>query len=140
MAHGAPSHPSTCLVVQVIARFQAFEISQTRQSPPRVHVCAPEVHALAHPPRPLSWRARAHICKHLPPPPFSLILRGTWRSRRRPRASERGNRPSQAVFACRSCGFVDHADHNSSHNIAHRGWLAWVCGARSTAPELTLIA
>ncbi|MDQ0599030.1 putative transposase [Streptomyces canus] len=52
----------------------------------------------------------------------------------------RGNRPSQAVFACRSCGFVEHADLNSSHNIAHRGWMAWVCGAQSTAPELTLLA
>ncbi|MFF1685111.1 MULTISPECIES: zinc ribbon domain-containing protein [unclassified Streptomyces] len=52
----------------------------------------------------------------------------------------RGNRRSQAVFACRVCGFVDHADHNASHNIAHRGWYVWVCGARSTAPELTLIA
>lgn len=53
---------------------------------------------------------------------------------------ERGNRPTQARFACRSCGFVEHADHNSSHNIAHRGWTLWVCGARSTAPELTLTA
>ncbi|MGY1496233.1 RNA-guided endonuclease InsQ/TnpB family protein [Streptomyces sp. QTS52] len=52
----------------------------------------------------------------------------------------RGNRPSQARFACRSCGFVDHADHNSSHNIAHRGWMAWVCGVQSATPELTLIA
>jgi putative transposase len=54
--------------------------------------------------------------------------------------TERGNRPSQAVFACRVCGFVEHADLNSSHNIAHRGWLAWVCGVQSTAPELSLIA
>ncbi|MET8746580.1 transposase [Streptomyces sp. NPDC004728] len=52
----------------------------------------------------------------------------------------RGNRPSQARFACTSCGFVEHADHNSSHNIAHRGWMAWVCGAQSTAPAITLIA
>lgn len=52
----------------------------------------------------------------------------------------RGNRPSQAVFACRVCGFVEHADLNSSRNIAHRGWMAWVCGVRPTAPELTLIA
>ncbi|MFE2985080.1 zinc ribbon domain-containing protein [Streptomyces sp. NPDC059262] len=26
----------------------------------------------------------------------------------------RHNRPSQAVFSCRVCGFVDHADHNAS--------------------------
>ncbi|WP_217230275.1 RNA-guided endonuclease InsQ/TnpB family protein [Streptomyces anulatus] len=52
----------------------------------------------------------------------------------------RSNRPSQARFACKVCGFVEHADHNSSHNIAHRGWMSWVRGARSTAPALTLTA
>ncbi|WP_327398318.1 RNA-guided endonuclease InsQ/TnpB family protein [Streptomyces phaeochromogenes] len=54
--------------------------------------------------------------------------------------TERKNRPSQAVFTCRVCGFVEHADLNSSHNIAQRGWMAWVCGAESQAPVLTLIA
>ncbi|MFD3481365.1 zinc ribbon domain-containing protein [Streptomyces sp. NPDC058695] len=52
----------------------------------------------------------------------------------------RGNRPAQAVLSCRVCGFVEHADHNASHNIRQRGWMVWVCGAQSTAPELTLIA
>ncbi|MFD3480564.1 RNA-guided endonuclease InsQ/TnpB family protein [Streptomyces sp. NPDC058695] len=52
----------------------------------------------------------------------------------------RGNRPSQAVFSCRVRGFAEHADHNASHTIAHRGWYMWVRGARSTAPERTLIA
>ncbi|MCX5357499.1 transposase [Streptomyces sp. NBC_00124] len=54
--------------------------------------------------------------------------------------TERGNRTSQARFACRSCGFVEHADHNASHNIRQRGWMQWVCGAQPTAPALTLIA
>lgn len=53
---------------------------------------------------------------------------------------EKANRPSQAVFVCRSCGFAEHADRNSSHNISHRGWYAWVRGAESQAPALTLIA
>ncbi|MFC8764020.1 RNA-guided endonuclease InsQ/TnpB family protein [Streptomyces sp. NPDC057193] len=51
---------------------------------------------------------------------------------------DRRNRPSQAVFSCQACGFVEHADLNSSHNIAARGWWSWVRGAESTVPALTL--
>lgn len=54
--------------------------------------------------------------------------------------TDRRNRPSQAVFTCRSCGFVEHADLNSSHTIAARGWMVWVRGAESRAPALTLLA
>ncbi|MFC8951716.1 RNA-guided endonuclease InsQ/TnpB family protein [Streptomyces sp. NPDC057101] len=51
---------------------------------------------------------------------------------------DRHNRPSQAVFSCQACGFVEHADLNSSHNIAARGWWSWVRGAESRVPALTL--
>ncbi|MFH9721760.1 RNA-guided endonuclease InsQ/TnpB family protein [Streptomyces sp. NPDC017254] len=51
---------------------------------------------------------------------------------------DRRNRPSQAVLACRACGFVEHADLNSSHNIAARGWWTWVRGAESQVPALIL--
>lgn len=53
---------------------------------------------------------------------------------------ERGNRPSQADFTCRNCGFAEHADSNASQVLAQRGWAAWVCGAQSIAPALALIA
>ncbi|MGW2565372.1 RNA-guided endonuclease InsQ/TnpB family protein [Streptomyces sp. NPDC001537] len=52
---------------------------------------------------------------------------------------DKRNRPSQAVFICRSCGFVEHADLNASHVIGQRGWWKWVCGAESQVPALTLI-
>ncbi|MGW0842695.1 hypothetical protein ACWD26_21520 [Streptomyces sp. NPDC002787] len=48
---------------------------------------------------------------------------------------DHANRVSQARFACRSCGFVDHADRNSSRNIRARAWELWRCGAQSTAPD-----
>ncbi|TPQ21144.1 RNA-guided endonuclease InsQ/TnpB family protein [Streptomyces sporangiiformans] len=53
---------------------------------------------------------------------------------------DKRNRPRQAVFACRSCGFVEHADLNASHVIGQRGWWVWVCGAGSQVPVLTLVA
>ena len=47
---------------------------------------------------------------------------------------DKANRVSQAWFACRSCGFVDHADRNGSRNIRARAWELWRSGAQSTAP------
>ncbi|MFE2320701.1 zinc ribbon domain-containing protein [Streptomyces sp. NPDC059441] len=41
---------------------------------------------------------------------------------------------SQAWFACRNCGFADHADRNGSRNIRARAWELWRRGAQSTAP------
>ncbi|MFJ8592005.1 zinc ribbon domain-containing protein [Streptomyces sp. NPDC093598] len=46
---------------------------------------------------------------------------------------DKRNRPTQAVFSCRNCGFFEHADLNASHIIADRGWWTWVCGAESQA-------
>ncbi|MFI1735936.1 zinc ribbon domain-containing protein [Streptomyces acidicola] len=42
--------------------------------------------------------------------------------------------PYRAWFACRSCGFVDHADRNGSRNIRAGAWELWRRGAQSTAP------
>ncbi|MFF3331248.1 RNA-guided endonuclease InsQ/TnpB family protein [Streptomyces sp. NPDC002888] len=47
---------------------------------------------------------------------------------------DKANRVSQAWFACRSCGLVDHADRNGSRNIRARAWELWRRGAESTAP------
>jgi IS605 OrfB family transposase len=48
-------------------------------------------------------------------------------------ASKR-NRVSQAIFTCRGCGVVAHADRNASRNIAARGQVAWNAGRQSRAP------
>ncbi|MEV6231343.1 transposase [Saccharopolyspora shandongensis] len=48
---------------------------------------------------------------------------------------ERKNRVSQALFTCRSCGVVAHADRNASCNIAHRGMIVWNAGRESRASE-----
>ncbi|MBB4713139.1 IS605 OrfB family transposase [Streptomyces luteogriseus] len=47
---------------------------------------------------------------------------------------DQANRVSQPWFACRCCGFVDHADRNGSRNIRARAWELWRRGAQSTAP------
>ena len=44
------------------------------------------------------------------------------------------NRASQAVFICRGCGVVAHADRNASRNIAARAAAAWDAGRQSSAP------
>ena len=47
---------------------------------------------------------------------------------------EKRNRPSQAVFVCRGCGVVAHADRNAARNIRARGAALRGSGAQSIAP------
>ncbi|MFV2194998.1 RNA-guided endonuclease InsQ/TnpB family protein [Nocardiopsis sp. LOL_012] len=47
---------------------------------------------------------------------------------------EKGNRVSQALFLCRGCGVVAHADRNASHVLARRGEDVWNAGRESRAP------
>jgi IS605 OrfB family transposase len=47
------------------------------------------------------------------------------------------NRASQALFICRACGVVAHADRNASRNIAARGEAVWIAGRESRVPAAT---
>ncbi|MGP8299775.1 RNA-guided endonuclease InsQ/TnpB family protein [Streptomyces inhibens] len=47
---------------------------------------------------------------------------------------DKKNRASQALFTCRNCGVVAHADRNSSHNIARKGNAVWTAGRESRVP------
>jgi len=48
--------------------------------------------------------------------------------------TSRLNRVSQALFTCRSCGVVAHADRNASRVLARRGQSAWNAGRTSHVP------
>jgi len=47
---------------------------------------------------------------------------------------DRLNRASQAMFICRGCGVVAHADRNASRVLARRGEAAWDAGRKSHVP------
>ncbi|GAA4632399.1 RNA-guided endonuclease TnpB family protein [Actinoallomurus vinaceus] len=47
---------------------------------------------------------------------------------------DRLNRVSRAVFTCRGCGVVAHADRNASRVLARRGQGAWDAGRTSHVP------
>ncbi|WP_406376988.1 transposase [Streptomyces sp. NBC_00647] len=49
--------------------------------------------------------------------------------------TDKKNRASQALFSCRNCGVVAHADRNASHNIAHKGEAVWTAGRESRVPD-----
>ncbi|WP_444964185.1 RNA-guided endonuclease InsQ/TnpB family protein [Nocardiopsis sp. M1B1] len=48
--------------------------------------------------------------------------------------THRANRVSQALFVCRSCGVVAHADRNASRVLARRGQAVWNAGRKSHVP------
>ncbi|WP_433188351.1 RNA-guided endonuclease InsQ/TnpB family protein [Actinoallomurus sp. CA-150999] len=47
---------------------------------------------------------------------------------------DRLNRVSQALFICRGCGVVAHADRNASRVLARRGQAVWDAGRKSHVP------
>ncbi|MFI8792867.1 RNA-guided endonuclease InsQ/TnpB family protein [Streptomyces sp. NPDC055105] len=47
---------------------------------------------------------------------------------------DKKSRASQALFTCRNCGVVAHADRNASHNIARKGEAVWAAGRESRVP------
>lgn len=48
--------------------------------------------------------------------------------------STRSTRVGQALFICRKCGVVAHADRNGSHNTAQRGAVVWNARRGSRVP------
>ncbi|WDZ93626.1 transposase [Nocardiopsis sp. HUAS JQ3] len=48
--------------------------------------------------------------------------------------THKANRVSQALFVCRSCGVVAHADRNASRVLARRGQDVWNAGRQSHVP------
>jgi putative transposase len=47
---------------------------------------------------------------------------------------DKKNRLKQALFTCRNCGVVAHADRNASRNLARKGEAAWNAGRESRVP------
>jgi IS605 OrfB family transposase len=47
---------------------------------------------------------------------------------------DKRNRVDEALFICRGCGVVAHADRNASRNIARRGESVWNAGRESRVP------
>ena len=48
--------------------------------------------------------------------------------------TQKANRVNQALFICRDCGVVAHADRNASRNIAARAAGVWDAGRQSSVP------
>ncbi|MCK9868572.1 transposase [Nocardiopsis dassonvillei] len=48
--------------------------------------------------------------------------------------THKANRVSQALFVCRDCGVVAHADRNASRVLARRGQDTWNAGRKSHVP------